>query len=123
MRLRLISLVVACAVMLALAGTAAADLGNNATNSVGTVQVSPVSSAPTVTAIGEPVGGTVTAPVEVTGSGGNDASGSVGTAQVGGGHQAADSTGSAQVSPTRVTPDATVTEGGSSTHASVPVQV
>jgi hypothetical protein len=123
MRPRLMSLAVACAVALALAGTAAADLGNNATNSVGTVQVSPVTAEPTATAIGEPVDAAVTVPVEVTGSGGNDASDSLGTVQVGGGHEAANSTGSAEVSPTRVAPDATVTVAGSSTHASVPVQV
>ena len=123
MRPRLMSLAVACAVALALAGPAAADLGNNATNSVGTVQVSPVSAEPTATAIGEPVDAAVTVPVQVTGSGGNDASGSAGTVQVGGGHEAAGSTGSAQVSPTRATPDAAVTVAGSSTHASAPVQV
>jgi hypothetical protein len=121
MKRRLMSLAWATALALATAGTAAAQEGNVATNSVGTVQVSDVASAPAAAADGPVAGAAVSAPVQVAGSGGNSATDSIGTAQVGGGNSAGDSAGSAQVSATDAAPTASTEAAGASASLAAPV--
>src|SRR6266571_1810911 len=110
MNLRLISLTVATAFALAPVGAAAAD-GNVAENSVGTAQVSSISTAPTVQASNQTTDVAATAPASIDGAGGNQASGAVGTVQAGGGNTATGSLGSAQVSASTAAPAANVTSG------------
>src|SRR5204863_196562 len=79
-------------------GTALAD-GNSAGDSVGVVQVGPVSASPSASATAANTSVSTTAPIAVTGSG-NSAQQSVGVAQVGGGNSSTNSAGTAQVGGT-----------------------
>ena len=111
----------AAAVTLANAQTALAE--NDATGSIGAVQVGNVAVTPSVGA-GE-AGATVnvSAPTSVAGAGDNTASNSIGAVQVGGGNTSSNSVGSVQSSPVRSTPSVSVGVGGNSASVSVPVNV
>lgn len=111
---------------LAYEGAALAD--NTATGTIGAVQVGPTTVTPTATVSGA----TVSAPVSIGGSGGNNATRSAGTvqagggntarrsvgsAQVGGGNSANGSTGTAQVGRTTAAASASAQSGGTAAHA------
>jgi hypothetical protein len=102
MTIRLVSLAAATALAFVPAGKAAD--GNTAVGSVGTVQVSSVSSEPVVAVQTPAAQATVEAPLSLPGSGGNQATNSIGTVQAGGGHSAADSVGTVQAASAQVGP-------------------
>jgi hypothetical protein len=104
MNLRLVSLAAATALACAPAGHAALGDGNVAGGSIGTVQVSSVTSEPAVTAATPVADVTVKVPVSLPGAGGNSATRSIGTAQAGGGHAADDSAGTVQAASTQAGP-------------------
>jgi hypothetical protein len=112
------ALLVAAAVA---APTALAD--NNATGSIGTVQVGSTSVDPAAGAAVGQASAAVSAPTTIGGSGSNNASNSIGTAQVGGGNNASNSAGTAQVSAVRSTPRASASVAGRSANASAPVRI
>jgi hypothetical protein len=97
----MIALAAFAAVTVGTAANAAAD--NNTNGSLGVIQVGTTSANPTVTTPA-PVPGSASVPVTVGGSGGNSASSSTGTVQVGGGNTASRSTGVAQSGPIAAAP-------------------
>src|SRR4051812_20684560 len=98
MTIRLLPALAAAGLLLVLGpGTAVADEGNVAVQSVGSVQIGATGTAPAAsanTAIGT---ATISVPVGIAGSGGNTAKNSAGSVQVGGGNSATRSLGTAQV--------------------------
>jgi hypothetical protein len=123
--LRRLTLVVVmlCAGALGIARTAAADLGNTATNSIGTVQVGQVSVDPSVSASAPAAQAGAAAPTTVGGSGGNSASDSVGTVQVGGGNSASGSAGTVQTGPVATSPSVSVSVAESRAAVTAPAEV
>lgn len=102
---------------LAAAGNAFAA-GNDASSSIGAVQVGPTATAP---AIGTttPADGSLaaTAPVGVTGTGGNTASNGIGAVQAGGSNSATNSTGALQATGVQTSPDVSAGQGSTAVQA------
>src|SRR5439155_6282980 len=121
--LGLIALLAALA--LADVGTALAD--NNASGSIGAVQVGNTSVDPSVNvslpATSTAASTAVSAPTSVAGSGNNKASNSAGVVQVGGGNTASGSTGAVQSSAVSSSPSVSASAAGSSAHVSAPASV
>jgi hypothetical protein len=92
--------------------------GNGASGTIGAVQVGPVSAEPAASVATQAAAAAAQAPAAVTGSGGNQAKNSVGTAQAGGPNSASNSTGSASASGARAAPAATAAAAGRSASAS-----
>jgi hypothetical protein len=91
------------------AGTAQAGGGNNADHSAGTVQAGGVTTEPTLALTDTPAGdASLNGPARIS-EGDNDATGSVGTVQVGGGNNADDSAGAVQAGGVSAGPSPTDT--------------
>jgi hypothetical protein len=112
MQPKVISAVAAIGLALCWAGAASSDGGNTATNSIGTAQVSSITSDPAAAVDSTAATASASLPVNVTGDGGNSADQSIGTVQAGGGNTADRSAATVQVSPTAAAPSATAKAGG-----------
>jgi hypothetical protein len=104
--------------VLGVAENALAD--NNATGSVGAVQVGSTSASPSAGVDSTAATASVSAPMS-TGGGDNNASNSVGAVQVGGGNTSTSSTGTAQASQLSSSPSVAAGSGGNSATVNGPV--
>lgn len=117
-------LIVALGVLVSAAITAPVALAdNNATGSIGSVQVSNTTAAPSANATAGSVSASVSVPTSVGGSGKNTASNSVGTAQAGGGNTASNSVGAVQVSGANTAPAGSATVAGNQVNAAAPTSI
>ena len=96
---------------------------NNATGSIGSVQVGNTTATPSAGAAVGSVAVSVSAPASVAGSGNNTASNSVGTVQVGGGNRATNTVGAVQVSGVKTSPAASARVAGTHVHLSTPITI
>jgi hypothetical protein len=117
-------LIVALGVLVSAAIAAPVALAdNNATGSIGSVQVSNTTAAPSASATAGSVSASVSVPTSVGGSGNNTASNSVGTAQAGGGNTASNSVGAVQVSGANTAPSGSATVAGNQVNAAAPTSI
>src|SRR5258705_2906742 len=99
MQHRVVSAAAAIGLALFSVGTAAPDGGNLAINSIGTVEISPITSDPAAAVDATLGSASSTLPVMVGGTSGNSSSSSIGTVLAGGDNTAARSEDVAQVRP------------------------
>ncbi|HWB22445.1 MAG TPA: hypothetical protein VG652_06115 [Gaiellaceae bacterium] len=115
---RLLATFGAVALALSLAGIVSADTGNVATNSIGSVQASALSTAPAVSSATPDSTVSSALPTSIASDNGNTSDGSAGSAQLGGGNTATNSIGSGQLATTNTAPSLVATVLGHKTNAS-----